>query len=78
MGNHRGGGCVNADLYIIYFPGKIQSQVISIAFLLGACVLTVLPAVGWRPLEVAKTFFFFFYGGIQEFLELCSTCFSIC
>lgn len=77
MGNHRGVGGVNADLYIIYFPGKIHSQVISIAFFLGACILKILLGFGWRPLEVAKTFFFF-YGGIQEFLELCTACFSIC
>lgn len=75
MGNHRGVGGVNTDLYIIYFPGKIYSQVISIAFFLGACSLQILLGVGWRPLEVVKTFF---YGGIQEFLELCNAYFSIC
>lgn len=58
MGNHRGVGGVNTDLYIIYFPGKIYSQVISIAFFLGACILQILLGVGWHPLEVAKTFFF--------------------
>lgn len=49
---------MNTDLYIIYFPGKTYSQVISIAFFLGACIPQILPGVGWSPLEVAKIFFF--------------------
>lgn len=69
---YRGVGGVNTDLYIIYFPGKMHSQVISIAFFLGACIPQILLGVGWSPLEVAKIFLF---EGIWELLELCSAYF---
>lgn len=57
MGNLQGSGGVNTDLYIIYFPGKIRSQAISIAAFLGACFPQILRGAGWSPLEVAETFF---------------------
>lgn len=75
MGNLQASGGGRAGLNIVSSPRKIYSQVISSAIFLGACVLQILFGTGRSPLEVAKTFF---YGGIQEGLELCGTCFLIC
>lgn len=39
MGTLSGSGGVSTGLYIMYFSGKRERQEVSIAFLLGACVL---------------------------------------
>lgn len=64
---YRGVGGVSTDLYIIYFPGKTYSQVISIALFLGACIPQFLPGVGWSPLEVAKIFLLEEFRDFQSF-----------